>query len=432
MNLTTRSYALAIFIVALALLGEWGPALFAGLWKLPTAAVIILLWLERNESRRLPLELTRVLPETVCLGRPFDNRILINNPNEIEPQLEILDLLPGGIADQPALQRTRLRRRDDVLLSQMLTPVETGILKLNALRGRLRGRFGLAWWRRDFQVPAETRVLPDRLHSHEFYLSTQRGGSEHRKLTVGGGQELLGMRDYQHGDPLHLIDWKATARSGRTTVRVMTEDQHLEVVIVIDAGRTSAMQAGVLTRLGHYSNVAARLAEKALLNGDYVSLVSFSDRVINLSRQQRGHAGLRQIRQQIEDLSPVMQESNPLAAIMQVRQLIRHRSLVVILTDLDDADASGQLVQAVSMLRPRHLPVVATILDDETMALQYQSARSWLDPWISLAAQETVQEWQRTRLQLEHLGVPVVMASAEQLDAAILGSYEQLRARHQI
>ncbi len=432
MNLTARSYTLAVFIVALGIIGEWGPAIYAGLWKLPAAAVIILLWLERHTARRQQLSLRRELPGQIFLGRAFQSRLVIHNADAWGPQMELLDVLPAAIAEDPELRRTRLAAGGEATVSWSLTPVEPGVLRLDAVRARVRGRFGFAWWPRDFSVPAETRIIPDRLHEHEFYLASQQGGGETNRLATGSGQELLGLRDYQPGDPLHRIDWKATARSGRTTVRLMTEDQHLEVVIAVDAGRTSAMQAGLMTRLGHYTNVAARLAEKALFNGDTVSLVNFSDRVIHVARQQRGHLGLRTLRARLEELRPQRQESNPLTAVMEVRQLIHHRSLVVFLTDLDDADGSGQLVQAVRMLRPRHLPLVASILDDETLGMQAMPARNWLDPYRSLAALETVQEWQHTRLQLEHLGVPVVMASAERLDAAILGSYDQLRARHRI
>ncbi len=47
------------------------------------------------------------------------------------------------------------------------------------------------------------------------------------------------------------IDWKATARARRTLVtREFSEDQHLDVLVAIDAGRLSRVRAGGLDRLG--------------------------------------------------------------------------------------------------------------------------------------------------------------------------------------
>jgi len=69
------------------------------------------------------------------------------------------------------------------------------------------------------------------------------------------------LRAYVRGDPLARIDWKATARTRRLITREFSEDQHLDVLVAIDAGRLSRVRAGRLDRFGLYANVAARMAE---------------------------------------------------------------------------------------------------------------------------------------------------------------------------
>ncbi len=93
---------------------------------------------------------------------------------------------------------------------------------------------------------------------------------------VGAGSELHQLREYVQGDPISRIDWKATARTGKFVTREFTEDQHLDVLVVIDAGRLSRVRAGKLDRFGLYSNIAARLAEVVTPNDDRVGLVVFS------------------------------------------------------------------------------------------------------------------------------------------------------------
>src|SRR5262245_63646195 len=81
------------------------------------------------------------------------------------------------------------------------------------------------------------------------------------RRTVGAGSELHQLRSYVPGDALARIDWKATARTRKLITREFSEDQHLDVLVAIDAGRLSRVRAGRLDRFGLYANIAARFAE---------------------------------------------------------------------------------------------------------------------------------------------------------------------------
>ena len=50
----------------------------------------------------------------------------------------------------------------------------------------------------------------------------------------GLGHDLLALRDYQPNDDLRRVDWKATARSSRLTVREYTAEDDKRVTIVLD------------------------------------------------------------------------------------------------------------------------------------------------------------------------------------------------------
>ncbi|MFX9089562.1 DUF58 domain-containing protein, partial [Acinetobacter baumannii] len=80
---------------------------------------------------------------------------------------------------------------------------------------------------------------------------------------------------YVQGDPPARIDWKATARARRLVTREFSEDQHLDVLVAIDAGRFSTVRAGHLDRFGLYANVASRFAEVVTPNDDRIGLVVF-------------------------------------------------------------------------------------------------------------------------------------------------------------
>lgn len=228
------------------------------------------------------------------------------------------------------------------------------------------------------------------------------------------------------------MDWKATARSGRRIVRVWTEEQHVELMILIDAGRKSGLQAGTLTRLNHAVNVAAKLGEKALLNGDRVGLTVFADRPHAMVPPAQGQLGLGQLRRILEGLSPSERESNPLTAIHMAKKLLQRRSLVVILTDIDEADMAGQLVHATTLLTPKHLPLIAGIIDPGIVELRDRPAKNWLDPYHSYAASASLQTTQGHALALQRLGACTVLTHPDHLDGAVLHLYQKLRTHRRI
>ena len=123
-----------------------------------------------------------------------------------------------------------------------LLPVRLGPQRWPALPARLRGALGLAWWTSALQPREQLAVAPEVLRDRVRVRGFASGVRARRAL--GAGQELHQLRGYAPGDPLTRIDWKATARSGALMTREYSEDQHLDVLVAIDAGRLSRVRTG--------------------------------------------------------------------------------------------------------------------------------------------------------------------------------------------
>ena len=240
------------------------------------------------------------------------------------------------------------------------------------------------------------------------------------------------MRDYVGGDALSRIDWKATARRGTLISREYSEAQHLEILLVVDAGRGSRVRAGVLDRLGLYANVAARLAEHAVSIEDRVGLLVYAERTLSASTPERGMRAVARLRRQLETLESDRGESNAVAAAIHVRRLLRHRGLVVWLTDLAEPARNEQLMQALKALVPRHLPIVAAPHAAEIARLALSPAHEWRDPATrSRRANITGRRncrWRHMRRQ----GIVVLDEADDELDQAVLDAYLQLARRKRV
>src|SRR6266513_1378361 len=198
------------------------------------------------------------------------------------------------------------------------------------------------------------------------------------------------------------------------------------------AGRFSRVRAGPLDRLGLYANLAARFAEIVTHQDDRIGVVVYADRVLASCAPARGLAGVTRLRGVLEQLSVQAAESDPTAAAVSMRALLKHRGLIVLLTDLDDANIADQLSRAVRLLAPPHLVVVAGVHSREIAELAQREAREWLDPWIALAAAEHEARAAAQRQLLQRLGAPVVAAPAERLEQAVFAKYEALRRSRRV
>ena len=432
MSLRQNALALAVLTALMAIVGDWsGDRDLARLWYLSLALLLLGLAYEGWVVMRSALSaaMTAAKPRAI-LGRPAALELRFKHRLARALTLEIAADPPATVEVDGAV-RTLVVPPAGASLSLTATPRRLGQHNWPPLRARIAGPLGLAWWTRPLLAQFTLSVAPDLLRDEADRAGATGGGTRARSL-LGAGGEVLQLREYRPGDPQHVIDWKATARSNRLVSRDFSEDQHLEIVLALDAGRASALRAGDLDRFGHYANIAARFAEHAVAHDDQVGLVIFADRPLASIAPGRGIGTVGRIRALLTAAQPAAAESNPLNAVLRIRQLVRHRSLVVMLTDLDDATVAGQLASAARLLLPKHLPLVAGLASPEAQALAHDQAKGWLAPYEALAAQEYCGRLARNAAALRALGAPTLLALPDQMERAVFDAYAEFRVRRRV
>ena len=435
MSLTARTLTLMALTILLAIVGLWSQDETLGrLWRIPAALILLGLALESFLARSRRFSLRVEIPGRAYLGRSVPARVVLENPERLPLATEFAVQGPGGVATPQGTHFLRVRGHERTEAQLPLLPRRLGARQWPPVRARVLGLFGLAWWSRQIAQDSTLNVGPDLAGGAARRAASAKEGAMAGRAR-GSGAELHQLRAYQPGDPLHRIDWKATARRAGLVTREFTEDQHLDVIVALDAGRSSRLSAGPLDRLGTFANVAARFAEHAVAHDDRIGLLVYAERVLSVVPPGRGHNAVVRVRDVLESLgheAGAGAESSPLAAALRIRSLARHRSLVVLLTDLDDVTTGGELMRAVRLLQARHFVMVAGIAAHDIDALAAAPAQSWIDPYRSLAARE----WQaRSRAQLASLrsaGTPVVAARPADLESAVFGYYARLRRNRRV
>ena len=426
-SLRLNACLLIVAAAALAIVGDWEPS-FAGLWRLPATLLLLGLAYESWIVSKCHLAVELQTPENLYLGRAAAMRFICSHSLQRSLRIEIAPSAPEFFDIESSVEPLQIRAGERAAIERRVVAKRLGSCGWPALRTRIAGPLGLAWWPRQVACPAAVRVLPD-LFRHVREVKGVTAMGSWASIDAGAGAEVLRLRDYRAGDPPRVIDWKATVRADRLISREFSQEDGLQIVIAIDAGRSSALRAGSLDRFGHYVNIAARLAQFAAQREDLVGLVVYADRPLAALPPARGPNAVARLRTVLAASRIERTESNPLYAATRVRSLVRHRSLIVILTDIDDASAESQLAHAVRFLLPKHLPFVAGLSSAEAESMARAPARTWLDPYRALAAQEYCIGLERKARALNALGAPTLVAKPEQLEHAVFAAYANFRRR---
>jgi uncharacterized protein (DUF58 family) len=431
-HLAERGYFLVALTVLLAISSTWSSdPRTAWSWALPLALLLAGLAFEawRRPHERVAARVA--FARRPLLGREVQAAVEFTHGASRRLRMQYVCTLPSAFAVDDRLREIVLQSAAPTADQWALQPVRLGPARFTALPARILGRFGLAWWTSDVELAQSCAVAPDVLGAAARSIAGSASGDTPRR-SVGAGGELFQLRPYVPGDPLARVDWKASARAGELIAREMADDQHLEVVVVLDAGRMSRVRAGDLDRLALYANVAARFAEHATRAGDRVGLVAYADRPLTAVPPARGSLGVRRIRDALERLESTRGESRPLSVASALKPMLRHHSLVVWLCDFADPDVAAELLRVVQALRAKHFVVVAGIEPRAVHALAARTAHTWRDPAIAIAASERAMAIAAQGARLRERGVLVVTAAEGDLEHAVIRAYDRERRRRRL
>lgn len=434
MSLTLRCIVLILGIVLLAIIGQWSSSSLSGIWRYPAALLIISLLVEGLRARLNPVPIKRVLEQKVAMGEDQPLQIEITNLSRRDLHMQTQARYSAALFGDESVQSWRVAAKSSCLRVFQVTPLFLGKTTIGEFYTRSLGYLGLAWWTQatGTQEREQVLVVPRALSHNESAKGIQLNGERYTRQQFSSGDNLLALRDYQFGDPIKAIDWKATAKRGQAMVRIFEHEQSLDLMLVVDCGRSSRIQSGKLSRLNHSINIAARLSQYAISHGDQVGVIGFSNQRLEAVPLGHGERAMQRIRASLSNLRSRDEDFNPIAAALELQKLLRQRSLVVFLSEMEQREAAEQLAKACKMLSGKHLVVVSSLIDSEIQAYQSRDGSHWLDPYRRYAANEFLSSQKYTALHLRRLGAEVVLGTPDSLDYKVMRSYQYLRNRQKV
>jgi len=172
----------------------------------------------------------------------------------------------------------------------------------------------------------------------------------HLSAFRGRGMEYYESRPYQSGDDIRAIDWRVTARTGRTHTKTYREERERPVLLLVDLSRTMFFGTRTCFKSVLASKIAALLAWSSVHHGDRVGGLIFSESHHLELRPKRGKAAALHLIQQLAShpaWSRHQETSNGVdagsEALNRIRHVARPGSLVILVSDFRFLDYSCRI-----------------------------------------------------------------------------------------
>lgn len=344
--------------------------------------------------------------------------------DEHPPEMELLSPRQALLTVPP--NRTRSWRYD-------LLPTARGDYSFGNTGVRFQSRLGLVWRQLGYPTAHKVKVYPNlrEAKENELYAHRNRDLKQgHKRMRQRGqGREFESLRDFAIGDEIRHISWPATARRGKLITRQYTIERSQNVLVMLDAGRLMTARIGTLTKLDHAINATLSIAYVAAAGGDNVGLVVFSRRVISFLPPKRGRDQINRVMEALYNVEPQIIEPSYARAFSFVGTNCHRRSLIVILTDLVDRDASAELLAHASQLVPRHLPLIVTISDSDLRAMVRSSPASAAEVYRQSVAEEILRQREEALSRIHQLGGLALDVTAGRLSFELVNKYLDVKER---
>jgi uncharacterized protein (DUF58 family) len=368
--------------------------LAAALGLLLMAAMGLDVYLSVSHWRTAPLSLERQLPRAFAVGRPATVRLALDNPHARRRVGQLHEWGDSSLQMPGMPLRFDLGPQRREVLEFEVTPTERGVRQFDRSQILLRSSLGLLDLNLRIGLPETRRVFPNFENQTAFaWLSGERRLSEIGIKAVrrrGTGTDFDQLVEYQAGDPIRHIDWKATLTHHRPIVRKYQDDRDQTVMLLLDCGRrmrADDTQRGInATHFDQALNAVMLLAFVALTSGDAVGAATFGTRD-GMERRfapRKGRTALNALMAELGDVQPTATFSDYARVAADLIQRQRKRALVVVVTNCRDEDAP-ELGAALAVLRSRHLVVLAN-LREQVVALIAAQPLTTQDSALEVAA----------------------------------------------
>lgn len=279
--MSSRATFLAAIVYVIVLFGLASMKSGALVLAMPLLIYLLLaLWQAPDQAPTLRME--RSLPvETAAEGDLLTVTLTIHNEGARDlTKLHIREQLPDALVvrDGQTELLTNLHAGESVEISYTIE-AKRGAFELAETEIAIWDKLGLLSWRGSLPVATHLTVMPrfQSLRSLTIRpLRTKGFSGPLASRQSGSGNNFFGVREYQLGDPLRRINWRAAARYQEQLFTTEFEQERIaDIGLILDMRNEQVFDVNNESLLDHAVRATAALADSLLADGHQVGLLLY-------------------------------------------------------------------------------------------------------------------------------------------------------------
>ncbi|WP_345197832.1 DUF58 domain-containing protein [Kistimonas scapharcae] len=399
----------------------WGIGFFAFL------VVMVDLGFSRTVSQ---LAVKRQLPGNLSVGVANAAAVVIENLHKRQVLCTITDQMAEGFITDNLPVTVSLKPGHKRTLHYHLFPNLRGLFQLGSIDIRITSVLQLWEFRQQTCGDQTVKVYPNfkpvldnKILSMEQQLTRMGAQVIPRR---GQGLDFHQLREFQQGDVLRQVDWRASARQAKLISREYQSEKDQDVIFLLDCGRRMRIKEDELSHFDHALNAMLVTAWMALRQGDAVGMMSVAGADRWLS-PVKGRAAINLLLNQVYDLHSTTENSDYLRAAEQLMTSHRKHALVILVTNVRDEGAED-LQAAIRLLSGSHQVMVAGLREVQLDQLLSQSVQSFDQALAVCGTARYLQERQQAFRQLGSMGITLADVLPAALPVALVNGYLSIKA----
>ena len=325
------------------------------------------------------IEGTRIMPEKLSNGDENQIKVSIKNYYTFPISVKIIDEIPFQFQVRNFKIKQKIKASSQKEIEYDLRPTERGEYYFGNLNMYVSSPLQLISRRFQFDKDKMVPTYPSYIQLRKYDLMAfsnnlfQYGIKKIRR--IGHTMEFEQIKEYDQGDDIRTLNWKATAKKNALMVNQFQDEKSQSVYMVIDKGRVMKMPFNGLSLLDYAINATLVLSNVILKKQDKAGMFAFSKKVENRVFAEKRASQMQKILETLYNIKTDFFESDFSRLYIDIKKNINQRSLIILYTNFETMDGLHRQLPYLKGIAKNHLLVVVFFSNTELNRTHQQKNR---------------------------------------------------------
>lgn len=246
---------------------------------------------------------------------------------------------------------------------------------------------------------------------------------------VGHSLEFEQIKEYNIGDDIRSLNWKATAKKNALMINQFQTEKSQNIYMIIDKGRVMKMPFNGLSLLDYSINATLVLSNIILKKDDKAGLFTFSKKIENRVVAEKRKSQMQNILETLYNIKTDFFESDFSRLYVDVKKNITHRSLIILYTNFETLDGMQRQLPYLKAIAKNHLLVVVFFQNTELQEVITKKSKNTQEIYDKVIGEKFMFEKKQIVKELKKYGIYSILTKPEDLTLNSINKYLEIKQR---